>query len=248
MSLAHRGLMQGVPINIPTLLLVGDEDFSNLGLNDFILAQKVTTRRKLECLGGTVFNKALLERGTLHAMEGIEPYNWMLEVAMGYMFCVGIMVAKEVALTNDTLGIAQCEKDEVEVRETEEPTLDWDANDLLLDQIVGPLQVVEHLVSIEEDMVVSGSPHGSVEGEVPEPVGIWLLERSLQAQEPYYRAQREEREILEDETLAPPTYEEVFPVQLNKDGNIFINPCWDMISQLDKKNTQMISWLSELEV
>ncbi|KAF9647032.1 hypothetical protein BDM02DRAFT_3129985 [Thelephora ganbajun] len=81
-----------------------DEDFSDLGLNDFILSQKVTTRHKLECLQGNVFNKALLERGTFHAMEGIEEYNRIMEALVGYTSCVGVMLAEELALTNDSVG------------------------------------------------------------------------------------------------------------------------------------------------
>ncbi|KAF9651312.1 hypothetical protein BDM02DRAFT_3184575 [Thelephora ganbajun] len=50
-----------------------DEDFSDLGLNDFVLAQKVTARRKLECLQGNIFNMVLLEQGLVHAMEGVRP-------------------------------------------------------------------------------------------------------------------------------------------------------------------------------
>ncbi|KAF9649374.1 hypothetical protein BDM02DRAFT_3186276 [Thelephora ganbajun] len=81
-----------------------DEDFSNLGVNDFVLSHKVTARRKLECLQGSVFARSLLERGTYHAMEGIEVYNGPIEVSMGYMSSVRVMLAKEIALTNDMVG------------------------------------------------------------------------------------------------------------------------------------------------
>ncbi|KAF9642272.1 hypothetical protein BDM02DRAFT_3133197 [Thelephora ganbajun] len=81
-----------------------DEDFSDLGVNDFVLSHKVTARRKLERLQGSVFARSLLERGTYHAMEGIEVYNGPIEVSMGYTSSVGIMLAEEIALTNDLVG------------------------------------------------------------------------------------------------------------------------------------------------
>ncbi|KAF9643412.1 hypothetical protein BDM02DRAFT_3191677 [Thelephora ganbajun] len=40
-----------------------DEDFSDLAVNDFVLSHKVTARRKLERLQGSVFARSLLERG-----------------------------------------------------------------------------------------------------------------------------------------------------------------------------------------
>ncbi|KAF9649234.1 hypothetical protein BDM02DRAFT_3186408 [Thelephora ganbajun] len=78
-----------------------DEDFSDLGVNDFMLSHKVTACRKLEHLQGSVFAHSLLERGTFHAMEGIEVYNGPIEVSMGYTTLVGVMLAEEIALTND---------------------------------------------------------------------------------------------------------------------------------------------------
>ncbi|KAF9642995.1 hypothetical protein BDM02DRAFT_3192354 [Thelephora ganbajun] len=81
-----------------------DKDFSDLGVNDFVLSHKVTARRKLERLQGSVFARSLLERGTYHAMEGIEVYNGPIEVSMGYTSSVGIMLAEEMALTNDLVG------------------------------------------------------------------------------------------------------------------------------------------------
>ncbi|KAF9643127.1 hypothetical protein BDM02DRAFT_3132635 [Thelephora ganbajun] len=81
-----------------------DEDFSDLGVNDFVLSHKVTARRKLERLQGSVFARSLLERGTYHVMEGIEVYNGPIEVSMGYTSSVGVMLAEEIALTNDVVG------------------------------------------------------------------------------------------------------------------------------------------------
>ncbi|KAF9643567.1 hypothetical protein BDM02DRAFT_3132346 [Thelephora ganbajun] len=45
-----------------------------------------------------------MTRGTFHAMEGIEVYNGPIEVSMGYTSSVGIMLAEEIALTNDVVG------------------------------------------------------------------------------------------------------------------------------------------------
>ncbi|KAF9642786.1 hypothetical protein BDM02DRAFT_3192700 [Thelephora ganbajun] len=81
-----------------------DKDYSNLGINDFVLSHKVTARRKLEHLQGSVFSHSLLERGTYHVMEGIEVYNGPIEVSMGYTSAVGVMLAKEIALTNDMMS------------------------------------------------------------------------------------------------------------------------------------------------
>ncbi|KAF9641883.1 hypothetical protein BDM02DRAFT_3194351 [Thelephora ganbajun] len=81
-----------------------DEDFSDLAINDFVLSHKVTARRKLERLQGSVFARSLLERGTFHAMEGIEVYNAPIKVSMGYTASVGVMLAEEIALTNDVVG------------------------------------------------------------------------------------------------------------------------------------------------
>ncbi|KAF9643233.1 hypothetical protein BDM02DRAFT_3132564 [Thelephora ganbajun] len=81
-----------------------DKDFSDLAVNDFVLSHKVTARRKLERLQGSVFARSLLERGTFHAMEGIEVYNGPIEVSMGYTSSVGVMLAEEIALTNDVVG------------------------------------------------------------------------------------------------------------------------------------------------
>ncbi|KAF9643549.1 hypothetical protein BDM02DRAFT_3132347 [Thelephora ganbajun] len=145
-----------------------DEDFSDLAVNNFVLSHKVTARRKLERLQGSVFARSLLERGTYHAMEGIEArrglrlrearvrqktgtrperspfrrderreerdktgqhkdrenirspghkcskrgvriddpniYNGPIEVLMGYTSSVGVMLAEEIALTNDVVG------------------------------------------------------------------------------------------------------------------------------------------------
>ncbi|KAF9643037.1 hypothetical protein BDM02DRAFT_3132696 [Thelephora ganbajun] len=53
-----------------------DEDFSDLGVNNFMLSHKVTAHR-------SVFACSLLERGMYHAMEGIKVYNGPIEVSMG---------------------------------------------------------------------------------------------------------------------------------------------------------------------
>ncbi|KAF9649165.1 hypothetical protein BDM02DRAFT_3186466 [Thelephora ganbajun] len=83
-----------------------DKDFSDLGVNDFVLSHKVTACRKLERLQGSVFARSLLERGTYHAMEGIEVYNGPIEVSMGYTASVGVMLAEEIALTNDVGAVS----------------------------------------------------------------------------------------------------------------------------------------------
>ncbi|KAF9649735.1 hypothetical protein BDM02DRAFT_3229300 [Thelephora ganbajun] len=87
-----------------TTTIAHARDFSDLAVNDFVLSHKVTARRKLERLQGLVFARSLLERGTFHAMEGIEVYNGPIEVLMGYTASMGVMLAEEIALTNDVVG------------------------------------------------------------------------------------------------------------------------------------------------
>ncbi|KAF9643661.1 hypothetical protein BDM02DRAFT_3191346 [Thelephora ganbajun] len=65
-----------------------DEDFSDLGLNNFVLS-----------------HKSLLERGTFHMMEGVEEYNGVVETSIGYTSCIGMMLAKEITLTNNSVGV-----------------------------------------------------------------------------------------------------------------------------------------------
>ncbi|KAF9643856.1 hypothetical protein BDM02DRAFT_3191126 [Thelephora ganbajun] len=114
-----------------------DEDYSDLAVNNFVLSHKVTAHRKLECLQGSVFAHSLLERGTFHAMEGIEVYNGPIKVLMGYTLAVGIMLAEEMALTNDVVGAVSI---------TTRGTVAWVAE--LEETVCGLEMIVRHLKSL----------------------------------------------------------------------------------------------------
>ncbi|KAF9648200.1 hypothetical protein BDM02DRAFT_3187365 [Thelephora ganbajun] len=118
-----------------------DEDFSNLAVNDFILSHKVTARRKLECLQGSVFAHSLLERGTYHVMEGIEVYNGPIEVLMGYTSSVGVMLAEEIALTNDVVGAVSI---------TTRGTVAWVAE---LEETVCGLEMIVHQLKRSHELL-----------------------------------------------------------------------------------------------
>src|SRR5258708_3720306 len=61
-----------------------DEDgFADPGLSDFFLAHRRVARRKLERLQLTPYQARLLSRGVQVGMERREPYNAVLEAAMG---------------------------------------------------------------------------------------------------------------------------------------------------------------------
>ena len=50
-----------------------EEEFSDIGLSDFIIAHKRVARRKLECLELTPFQSSLLLRGVQQRMDDQEP-------------------------------------------------------------------------------------------------------------------------------------------------------------------------------
>jgi len=66
-----------------------DEDFGDLLINDLVFVGKRVARCKLEKLTMSSYQRALLERGSLHQMEGVEEYNASIEVLMGYVASVG---------------------------------------------------------------------------------------------------------------------------------------------------------------
>jgi hypothetical protein len=77
-----------------------EEDFGDVLLNDFVFATKRVSRRKLGQLSMSTYQRALLERGSLHQMEDIEEYNAAIEVSMGYTAAVGTSLAEDIAMTN----------------------------------------------------------------------------------------------------------------------------------------------------
>jgi len=81
-----------------------DKDFGDLLINDLVFVGKRVARCKLEQLTMSSFQRALLERGSLHQMEGVEEYNAAIEVSMGYAASVGVFLSEEVATTNGEVG------------------------------------------------------------------------------------------------------------------------------------------------
>src|SRR5258705_1663636 len=61
-----------------------EDEFADVGLSDFFIAHHRVARRKLECLQLTPYQARLLSRGIQVGMERREPYNMVLEAAMGY--------------------------------------------------------------------------------------------------------------------------------------------------------------------
>ena len=83
-----------------------DDEFADLGLSDFFLAHRRVSRCKLEHLQLTPYQAGLLSRGIQVGMERREPYNAVLEAAMGHTGACSMAVMDDVALVNkkvDTL-------------------------------------------------------------------------------------------------------------------------------------------------
>ena len=79
---------------------IHDKEFADLGLNNFLVAQRRVARRKLEHLQLTPHQGSLLSRGVQPHWEQREPYNAVLEASIGYTASCGIVVMDEVASLN----------------------------------------------------------------------------------------------------------------------------------------------------
>ena len=90
----------------------GSDEFQNLGLNDFLVAQRWVTRQKLEHLQLTPYQGSLLSRGVQPHWEQQEPYNMVLEASLGYAASCSVVVMDEVADLNERV--------DVEMREVEQ--------------------------------------------------------------------------------------------------------------------------------
>ena len=80
---------------------IHDEEFADLSLNNFLVAQRWVARRKLECLQLTPHQGSLLSQGVQPHWEQREPYNAVLEASIGYAALCGIVVMDEVASLNE---------------------------------------------------------------------------------------------------------------------------------------------------
>ena len=90
----------------------GLDEFQDLGLNDFLVAQRRVARRKLECLQLTPYQGSLLSRGVQPQWEQREPYNMVHEASLGYAASCSVVVMDEVVDLNERV--------DVEMREVEE--------------------------------------------------------------------------------------------------------------------------------
>jgi hypothetical protein len=78
-------------------------EFSDLGLSDFFIAHRRVARRRLERLQLTPITAELFSRGAQPQLERREPYNQVLEAAMGYAASCGVAVMDEVAVVNEKM-------------------------------------------------------------------------------------------------------------------------------------------------
>jgi len=82
---------------------VTEEDFEDLRIQDFVLAGRQTTRRRLDCLTMPRGQTSVLERGSLQLREH-ERSDASVDTALGYTSVVGTMLAEELANTEDQVG------------------------------------------------------------------------------------------------------------------------------------------------
>src|SRR5258705_13285270 len=78
-----------------------EDEFADLGLSDFFIAHRRVARRKLECLQLSSYQAGLLSRGVQVRMERREPYNTVLEAAMGYAGACSVAAMDDMALVNE---------------------------------------------------------------------------------------------------------------------------------------------------
>ena len=72
-----------------------DEEFADLSLNDFFVAQRWVTRHKLECLHLTPHQGSLLSWGVQPNWEQRELYNAVLKASIRYAVSCSVVVMDE---------------------------------------------------------------------------------------------------------------------------------------------------------
>ena len=90
----------------------GSDEFQDLGLNDFLVAQRRVARRKLEHLQLTPYQGSFFSRGVQPHWEQREPYNAVLEASIGYAASCGVVVMDEVADLNERVDVRMEEVEE----------------------------------------------------------------------------------------------------------------------------------------
>src|SRR5882724_2488991 len=78
-----------------------EDEFADLGLSDFFIAHRRVARRKLERLQLSSYQAGLLSRGVQVGMERREPYNAVLEAAMGYAGACSVVAMDDLVLVNE---------------------------------------------------------------------------------------------------------------------------------------------------
>ena len=81
------------------------DEFQDLGLNDFLVAQRQVARQKLECLQLTPYQGSLFSRGVQPHWEQREPYNAVLEASIGYAASCSVVVMDKVADLNERVDV-----------------------------------------------------------------------------------------------------------------------------------------------
>ena len=90
----------------------GSDEFQDLGLNDFLVAQRRVARRKIERLQLTPYQGSLFSWGVQPHWEQREPYNAVLEASIGYAASCGVVVMDEVADLNEWVDVRMEEVEE----------------------------------------------------------------------------------------------------------------------------------------
>ena len=80
---------------------IHDEEFADLSLNNFLVAQRWVARWKLECLQLTPHQGSLLSQDVQPHWEQQEQYNAVLKASIRYTASCGIVVMDEVASLNE---------------------------------------------------------------------------------------------------------------------------------------------------
>ena len=91
---------------------LGSDEFQDLGLNDFLVAQRQVARQKLECLQLTPYQGSLFFQGVQPHWEQRELYNAVLEASIGYAALCGIVVIDEVVDLNERVDVRMEEVEE----------------------------------------------------------------------------------------------------------------------------------------
>ena len=75
-----------------------------LGLHDLVNAGRRVSRRMLDRLQLTSYQAGLLSRGVQSRMDPREPFNWVLDTAIGFAGAVGVAAFDDMAHVNERVG------------------------------------------------------------------------------------------------------------------------------------------------